>query len=382
MSHHPLRFFRLASLIAVVGSTFIFAFNHASAQNPQTATGGAPPSEPTVEQTQKNIQALKGLPESQLVPVMNYMAASLGVRCNFCHVNKDGTWDYPSDEKPEKKTAREMITMLTGINKNTFRGTPEVSCYTCHRGRTQVVHTLSMPLPTPEPRPSPAASPTGPQTPNPTAEQILDKYYQALGGTAAIDKLKSRVMKGILTANNGVEIGYELNQSGPDSVLAILTTPQAGVIERAYDGSVGWEKNSRGVRDLGREEIFYLRRYPDIYKDIKLKEQFTRLTFGGKPKIDGRDVYVLRGTTTGGKRETLYFDVETGLLVRRSTSTATLVGTIPEQVDFADYREVDGLKLPFTIRVSAIDPTFSVVRKFTEIKLNVTIDPKRFNKPA
>ena len=99
-------------------------------------------------------------------------------------------------------------------------------------------------------------------------------------------------------------------------------------------------------------------------------------------RLDGRDVYVLRGTTTAGKRETLYFDVETGLLVRRSTSTATLVGTIPEQVDFADYREVDGLKLPFTIRVSAIDPNFSVVRKFTEIKLNVTIDPKRFNKPA
>jgi photosynthetic reaction center cytochrome c subunit len=382
MSHHSLRFFRLASLIAAIGTAFIFAFNHTSAQNPQTATGGAPPTEPTVEQTQKNIQALKGLPESQLIPVMNYMAASLGVRCNFCHVNKDGTWDYPSDEKPEKKTAREMIVMLTGVNKNTFRGTPEVSCYTCHRGRTQVVHTLSMPLPTPEPRPSPAASPTGPQTPNPTAEQILDKYYQALGGAAAIDKLKSRVMKGTLTTNNGVEVGYELNQSGPDSVLAILTTAQAGVIERAVNGSVGWEKNSRGVRDLGREEIFYLRRYPDIYKDIKLKDQFTRINFNGKPKIDGRDVYVLRGTTTAGKRETLYFDVETGLLVRRSTSTATLVGTIPEQVDFADYREVDGLKLPFTIRVSAIDPNFSVVRKFTEIKLNVTIDPKRFNKPA
>jgi len=78
----------------------------------------------------------------------------------------------------------------------------------------------------------------------------------------------------------------------------------------------------------------------------------------------------------------LYFDAETGLLVRRTTSTTTPVGTIPEQVDFSDYRDVDGMKVPFTIRVSTVDPTYSVVRKFTEIKLNVPIDAKRFNKPA
>jgi len=125
-----------------------------------------------------------------------------------------------------------------------------------------------------------------------------------------------------------------------------------------------------------------LRRYPALYTDIKLKEQFSRISFGGKPKIDGRDVYALRATTTGGKREQLFFDVETGLLVRRTTSTTTLIGTIPEQVDFSDYRDVDGLKMPFTIRVSTVDPTYSVVRKFTEIKLNVPVDPKRFTKPA
>jgi hypothetical protein len=236
-------------------------------------------------------------------------------------------------------------------------------------------------LPTPEPRPSPAPSPTGPQQPNPTAEQVIDKYYQAVGGAAAIEKMKSRVMKGTLVANNGNEIGYEVSQSGADLVLATLTMP-AGIILRGFDGTVGWEKGLRSVRELSPSELYYLRRYPDIYKDLKLKEQFTRLTFGGKPNIDGRDVYVIRGTTASGKRETLFFDVETGFLVRRTTSTTTPVGTIPEQVDFADYKDVDGLKLPFTIRVTAIDPTYSVVRKFTEIKLNAPVDAKIFNKPA
>jgi len=154
------------------------------------------------------------------------------------------------------------------------------------------------------------------------------------------------------------------------------------VVQRGFDGNRGWEKNAREIRDLGTDEIFYLRRYPDIYRDIRLKGQFSRITFGGKPKIDGRDVYLLRGTNSSGKRESLFFDVETGLLVRRTTSTITPVGTIPEQIDFSDYRSVDGIMMPFTIRVSAIDSNYSVVRKFTEIKVNVSVDPKQFNKPA
>jgi photosynthetic reaction center cytochrome c subunit len=381
MSHRSRTLVRIAVVLLFIGGGLVIVLNQTSAQNPP-ATQQTTPVEQTVEQNHKNIQVLKGLPESQLIPVMNFMGASLGVRCNFCHVNNNGNWDYASDEKGEKKSAREMITMVTGINKNSFHGNPEVGCYTCHRGRSSVAHTVALPLPTPEPRPSPAPSPSGPQQPNPTAEQVIDKYYQAIGGVAAIDKLKSRVMKGTLIANNGNEIGYELDQLGADSVLAILNTPQAGVIERGFDGRTAWEKSSRGVRNLAEGEIYYLRRYPDLYKDIKLKDQFSRITFGGKPKIDGRDVFLLRATTISGKRESLFFDAENGLLVRRSTSTTTPVGTIPEQVDFADYRDIDGMKLPFMIRVSAVDPTYSVVRKITEIKLNVPLEPKRFNKPA
>ena len=133
---------------------------------------------------------------------------------------------------------------------------------------------------------------------------------------------------------------------------------------------------------MAPEEISYFRRYPNLYTDLKLKGQFSRLSVSGKQKIDGRDVYVLRGANVDGRREQLFFDVETGFLVRRITSTTTLVGIIPEQIDFSDYREVDGMKLPFTIKVSAIDPNYSLVRKFTEIKVNPNVDPKRFNKPG
>jgi len=271
--------------------------------------------------------------------------------------------------------------MVTGINKTTFKGNAEVSCYTCHRGRTSVAHTLSLPLPTPEPRPAPGQNQQSREA-LPTSDQILDKYYQALGGATALDSLKSRFMKGTVTTATGTELGYELTQSGPDLSLASITTPQSGIVERAFNGTIGWEKTAAGVREMAPEEVRYLKRYPNLYADLKLKGQFSRLAVSGKQKIDGRDVYVLRGANVDGRREQLFFDVETGFLVRRITSTTTLVGIIPEQIDFSDYREADGMKLPYTIKVSAIDPNYSLVRKFTEIKVNPTVDLKRFNKPG
>jgi len=372
--------FRLTLLCVSLAAACIFLVHRAGAQNP-AAPATLAAGEKTVDQVHKNIQVLKGVPESQLIPVMNYMGASLGVRCNYCHVNKDGNWDFASDEKGEKKSAREMITMVTGINKTTFKGNPEVSCYTCHRGRTSVAHTLSQPVPTPEPRPAAGQNQQSREGLPPT-DQILDKYYQALGGPSALDNLKSRFMKGTVTTATGTELGYEVTQSGPDLILASITTPQSGIVERAFNGTVGWEKSSGGVREMAPEEITYFKRYPNLYTDLKLKGQFSRLSVSGKQKLDGRDVYVLRGANVDGRREQLFFDVESGLLVRRITSSTTLVGIIPEQIDFSDYREVDGMKLPFAIRVSAIDQNYSLLRKFTEIKINPTVDPKRFNKPG
>ena len=105
------------------------------------------------EGREKNIKLLGDLPASQFIPVMNYFAASVGRRCNFCHVNNNGQWDYAADTKPEKNTAREMIKLVLDVNKNSFQGEPQVGCYTCHRGRNnpQGVPTLPLPVPAPPP---------------------------------------------------------------------------------------------------------------------------------------------------------------------------------------------------------------------------------------
>ncbi|MEP6718758.1 MAG: c-type cytochrome [bacterium] len=373
------RFLVICAAVLFVGSVGLVAFapvGQTSNQQP------APPAEKTVEQTKKNIKVLNGLPDSQLIPVMNFMSASLGVRCNYCHVNTEGKWDFVSDEKPEKNTAREMIKMVLAVNKDTFKGNTEVSCYTCHRGRTNPASVFALPLPEAVPRPVAAEAKPGEARPVvPTADQILAKYTEALGGSAAIEKVKTRTLKGEWLTSNGLTWGYEVNQSGPDRVHVVVTTPKQGVFERGFNGTAGWEKTSRGVRPIEGPELWNLRRYPNLFKDIKLKEQFSRLMFGGKDKIGDREVFVLRGMTTDNRRERLYFDAQTGLLVRRVSNMPTMIGMIPEQVDFEDYRNVDGLMIPFTIRISSGDPNITSTRKFTEVKLNAPVDETKFNMP-
>ena len=379
-AHNKSRFLMLSAAILFVVCIGLVAFapgGQASNQRPVAA-----PAEKTVEQVQKNIKVLNGLPQSQLIPVMNFMSSSLGVRCTYCHINKDGKWDFVTDEKPEKNSAREMIKMVLAVNKDTFRGNTEVSCYTCHQGRTNPASVPSLPIPEVTPRPAAAEAKPGETKPAlPTADQILAKYTEALGGIAVIDKLKTRSMKGEWLTSNGLTWGYEVYQSGPDKIYVVLNTPKQGVFERGFDGSVGWEKSNRGVRAVEGQELAVMRRYPDLFKDLKLKEQFSRLMFGGQDKINDREVYVLRGVTTDNRRERLYFDAQTGLLVRRVTNTPTMIGLIPEQIDFEDYRSVDGLMVPFTIRISSVDPNISSTRKFTEVKLNVPVDDTKFNKP-
>lgn len=404
MKLHILRFL----VVVLTGAAAVLLFTTARAQkspvNPQVAVslsglGIAMPSqtpsapvakEKTVEQVRKNIKVLNGLPDSQLIPVMNYMSASLGVRCNFCHVNTSGQWDFPSDEKEEKQVARKMITMVIDLNKASFNGNPEVSCYTCHRGRNQPVGVLPLPLPVPSPRPQAPAGPAsgqGAATPSatpaaPTADQILAKYLDALGGQAAINKLKTAVMKGTYAGSNGEVLPYQIEIVAPDKFHIAATTPQ-GIMERGYDGQVGWEKGARGVTPLPAANLESLKNMFLFYSNIRLKEQFTSLRVGRREKIGDREVIAVNGRTADNRREQLYFDAESGLLVRRIRYTQTVIGIIPEQTDFEDYRDVDGVKFPFTVRVSSIDVGNPIsTRKYSEIKLNVPVDDSKFKMPA
>jgi len=366
---------------------------------PQPAQTPAAGAEKTIAQEgrEKNIKLLGDMPVSQFIPVMNYFASSLGRRCNFCHVNTNGQWDYASDAKPEKNTAREMIKLVLDTNKNFFKGNTEVSCYVCHRGRNNPLTVPPLPLPTPSTGFGPGggvgpggggqqpagAQPQGSPTPRPTptpAEEILNKYVTAVGGQAAIDKIKSRTATGTITTANGQSGTYELIQTA-DKALETITTPRAA-IKLALTGTSGWESNGPNSRELAGADLTRVRNAYQLFSFLKLKDQYTRLRSGGRDRIGDRDAYVVTASRSETEVERLFFDVETGLLLRRITYLRTMVGVIPQQWDFEDYRDVDGVKMPFTIKLSTTEAgnPFNV-RKFTEIKLNGPVDDSKFAMP-
>src|SRR6266403_4419074 len=183
----------LSRLLAIAG-----AWAQSTAPNEtRTPAGAAGPK--LAEEEFKNIQALKGVPADQVIPSMQFIAASLGVECEYCHVAHANEKD---DKKP-KVTARKMINMMMAINKDNFEGKREVTCYSCHRGSARPVGTPIITDEGPRPADEEGKKPEETKTGLPAAEQLLDKYLEAVGGADAVQKITSRVQKGTLTSFGG-----------------------------------------------------------------------------------------------------------------------------------------------------------------------------------
>jgi Photosynthetic reaction centre cytochrome C subunit len=331
----------------------------------------------TVEQAgNKNIRELKGMPNAQLIPSMRFMSASLGVRCEFCHLSKDGELDAASDEKKEKETARDMIKMVRAINRANFRGEPQVSCFTCHAGQPVPQKFPSLPV-----QIASAAASTQPAETLPPVSAVIEKYIAAIGGRAAIEKITSCVMRGKLATASGLTGTYETEQVPPHEGYESVNT-SLGERERAVNETAGWEKTSFGITDLSRQQLSDTRLSLPLLLDVGLNREYLEAEVSRKEKIDNRETYVVDATRKDDKRERLYFDSETGLLLRRISYAPTMIGIIPEQIDLGDYREVEGVKFPFTVRVSTADSNNpSTIRTFDEINVNVPVANSKFEKP-
>src|SRR2546428_1245843 len=145
----PINCIPAVSMIALLVT--MFTLSSAAIEARQSGQGAPPAGDKPVEQVTKNIQVLQGLPDSQLIPVMNFFGASLGVGCPHCHVREGNNWVFEKDDRPTKKTAREMIRMVQEISKANFKGIVEVSCYTCHHGQTTPTRAVPFPLAPPAP---------------------------------------------------------------------------------------------------------------------------------------------------------------------------------------------------------------------------------------
>lgn len=327
----------------------------------------------TAEQVYKNIIQLKGTPADQLTPAMQFISASLGVDCEFCHVQGK----FELDDKGAKKTAREMMAMTAAINKNSFGGRQQVTCNSCHRGSERPV---SVPAVLESDAPArPAATGTTPASPAPTADEIVAKYVAAVGGADAIKKITSRIEKGkILVGGNAIPI--EVITKAPNKRISITNNPNGHSIT-AFDGTVGWlGTEGRLAREMSAAESWAAGLDAEFSLATRLKEIFPQIRRGRPEEIAGVMCESLNATAPGHPPVRLSFDQKSGLLMRLVRFADTPMGRNPTQIDYADYREVDGVKIPYRWTLSRPNGRFTI--QIDEVKDNVAVEDARFAKPA
>ncbi len=356
-----------ALLIFFVAAALLMAVNRAGAQNAATDSGK------TAEQVFKNIQVLKGIPADQLQPTMQFIAGSLGVECTFCHVQNA----FEKDDKKSKLMARKMITMQMAINKDHFEGDLRVTCNSCHHGAQE-------PAPIPaiaeeEPKSTEAANGAKPELPS--ADQILDKYLQAVGGAEAVQKITSRVSKGTINFG-GQEFPVTIVAKVPNKRISTVQLPNGDSIT-AFDGHAGWLgiPGGGGTRDMTADEVDTISLDAAFYLPVEIKTMFSQ--FFVRPaadKIGGHEVYQLIGSKPGKPPLRFFFDKESGLLLRTLRYTQTPLGRNPIQVDYADYRSEGGVKVPFQWTIGRPLGRFTI--KVSDVQQNVPVDDAKFQKPA
>jgi len=375
--------------VALVGLTSFAATSSAvpaQDQQPSAPEQPAPPAPKTAGEVFKNLKILKDIPADELFPSMRYISAALGVRCDYCH-DPD---HFDSDCKPEKETARKMMNMMFAINTENFKGHREVTCFTCHHGSPKAASTPALFGATPPSQVGPAGSaPAGHEPAGespaaaaslPSINAILERFAQAVGSPDARSKITTRIEKGTVDIPaRGVHNAIETYRKAPDKAFATQHTPGGDVTE-GFNGTAGWQQRPDGkITEVNGDELARTKQWASFYLGQNLKQEYSRLRVNGIDRIDGREVFRVQAWRGERRPDLLYFDAQSGLVMRTFHLIESPLGALPLQTDFDDYRDVQGVKIPFTVRVTRADSI--AIYKWDQIDVNVPIDDARFEQP-
>jgi photosynthetic reaction center cytochrome c subunit len=370
----------------------------ASGTRPQARSATAQ----TSEQAFKNIQVLKGIAVDDFMGTMGIMSAATGFDCSECHTGA-GTDDVDwAADTPRKRTARRMVEMVAALNRASFGGRQLVTCWTCHRGRDR-------PLVTP-PMETVYGTPAWemddvliPGQGGATSTQILDKYIQALGGAERLAAVTTYAGKGTSVGFGGFggEGQVQIFAKAPDQRAMVIEYKDAAREDavRSYDGRAGWLRTPLSVLgeyELGGSELAGARLDAQMSFPGQIKQVLTNLRVGSPTTISDlpapssqtsmpmfgqdRGVQVVQGTGPGNTLVTLYFESESGLLLRMVRYGGTPIGRVPTQIDYADYRDVGGIQLPYRMTFAWLNGRDAI--QLNEVQTNVPIDAARFGRPA
>jgi len=292
----------------------------------------------------------------------------------------EDTWLWERDDKKEKAVGRDMMRMVLELNRTSFKREGAVTCYTCHRGSTRPERMTPLP---PHDYFGEALKPQ-PKRVLPAAAEVIAKYLSVVGA----NRLSSQaiVMRGT------VERVERAKASGPTEIIfkqpnkaRIVETLTSGVVTRGWNGTTAWVQTSKSVNQASGETLKGPRATPTttiasdgLFSPNKIPDSATSATLISVARVNDRESYQI--VIEDGSIQ-LFFDLESGLLLRRVNVTNTMLGPLNVQWDFSDYRDVSGLKLPFVIRTSDVSSYDTVLRRFSEIKIDSSVNADMFDIP-
>jgi len=411
--------------MATVAVAFLFSLG-LRAQQPQAAPPQQPAAQadqgPKAKEKYKNIKVLD-IPASRLRDTMEYFTAALGVQCGTCHVTGPNA-DFASDDRRPKETARKMIQMVDTFNASQKDIT--LTCATCHHGRNQPERTPPLavemtpaeaaaaaqraaqrgagpqgggaPQGAPNPNPQVAAPPAGgapagapaPGQPGPggqgrggfprpteTIDQVIDKFVAAMGGQAALAQAKTRVLHGTQTTRDLVTVPITVQEKASGEYrIDVDQKPQPTV--RVFDGKNAWTVAFGNTHDLEGIQAAQVSRPSEFGLPANIKQRYQTLQVGRYGNVDGVDTIIVTARANADVTEQLQFERQSGLLKRRTIQTRTPYGALVEQVDYSDYRDAGGIKMPFVVKYT--NWRDATTEKFTDVKINAPIDDSAFVK--
>lgn len=348
-----------------------------------SVAGQAGTEPPMSEAFFKNVQVLKGIPVDEFMDTMGMFAASLGYDCVSCHspnIYEQRATAY-AEATPLVQRARQMIVMVNTINKNYFAGQARVSCFTCHHAKNRPDFIPSLALQYGELMDDPNAMAIFPDT-RTTVDQVFAKYVQALGGAGRLAALTGWVARGSYEGFNtgGNQFPIEIVARAPGQRTQVVRTSEGDAV-KTFDGTSAWA--AEGWRPmpllaLTRGNLEAARLEATVAFPAGLRQAFSQWAISSTT-IDNRIVQLLQGSNPNQLPVNFYFD-ESGLLVRIVRWNRTPVGTIPMQFEYADYRDVAGVKMPFRIVNTWTDGQNTIV--LSDIQPNAAIPAARFARPA
>lgn len=393
------------------------------AQQPQGQQPAAPTG-PLAPEKYKDIQVLKDVPADQLDLTMRYFVAATGLNCSNCHQRDQATGVFTYEATTNTKTtARNMIKLVQTVNAGDFGA--RINCGTCHQGQNRPAGLQAATMLTADQLAALAARQGGPggaggpgrggapggaaggpppagaggapgqgrpggaggnQPPAPAVDDVLNKYIEAIGGAANVQKLQSLVMTGTYTTRQNQTVGFTIEEKGnkyreTDSMQGQATNQVFG-----FDGSAGWIQSGTFVTDMAPFQVQQFTRLNDLPRMLHIKDLYTNVTAGRPAQLTlvpgGTPVSVnlIQGSIAPTTTERFYFDATTGLLVRHQIINRTpLNGTLTETFDYSDYKAVNGVMIPFTIKRNNWNQLDTLT--ITDVKANTAIDDAKFKKP-